>query len=163
MANQYSADVPKGFNVPKQVRLDSITGVQNELTLKNLGTGNNLAFKYYEGLKVYCKDEKTEYIWREVIGSETGLLDTAFTYPTYSPVDGVDYSGKTFNFFLIPNSNNIIQNNFVRVLSINTEDLSGVGSVEEQICSYVLSLPEEQRTIIETDSKWNVEITSGVR
>ena len=30
MANQYSADVPKGFNVPKQVRLDSITGIQNE-------------------------------------------------------------------------------------------------------------------------------------
>ena len=52
MANQYSADVPKGFNVPKQVRLDSITGVQNEITLKNLGDGNNLAFKYYEGLKI---------------------------------------------------------------------------------------------------------------
>ena len=105
MANQYSADVPKGFNVPKQVRLDSITGVQNELTLKNLGYGNNLAFKYYEGLKIYCKDEKTEYVWREVIGSETGLLTTHFVYPTYSPVDGINYSGKSFNFFLVTNSN----------------------------------------------------------
>lgn len=105
MANQYSADVPKGFNVPKQVRLDSITGIQNELTLKDLGTGNNLAFKYYDGLKVRCKDEKTEYIWREVIGVETGLLDVAFTYPIYPPVDGIDYSGKTYNFFEITNSN----------------------------------------------------------
>ena len=105
MANQYSADVPKGFNVPKQVRLDSITGIQNEITLKNLGSGNNLAFKYYEGLKIYCKDEKTEYVWREVIGLETGLLDTHFIYPTYSPIDGINYSGKSFNFFEITNSN----------------------------------------------------------
>jgi hypothetical protein len=99
MANQYSADVPKGFNVPKQVRLDSITSIQNENTLKNLGIGNNLAFKYYEGLKVYCKDEKTEYVWREVIGLETGLLDISFIYPTYNTVDGINYSGKSFNFF----------------------------------------------------------------
>jgi hypothetical protein len=105
MANEYSADVPKGFNVPKQVRLDSITGIQNEDALKDLGTGNNLAFKYYDSIKIHCKDEKTEYIWREVVGLETGLLDTAFTYPTYPPVDGVDYSGKTYNFFLIPNPN----------------------------------------------------------
>ena len=105
MANQYSADVPKGFNVPKQVRLDSITGIQNENTLKNLGPGNSLAFKYYDGLKVYCKDEKTEYIWREVVGVETGLLNVHFTYPTYPPVDGIDYSGKSYNFFEITNSN----------------------------------------------------------
>ena len=105
MANQYSADVPKGFNVPKQVRLDSITGIQNEETLKDLGSGNNLAFKYYEGLKIYCKDEKTEYIWRDVIGSETGLLTTHFVYPTYPSIDGINYSGKSFNFFEILNSN----------------------------------------------------------
>lgn len=105
MANEYSADVPKGFNVPKQVRLDSITGIQNEVALKNLGTGNNLAFKYYDGLKVRCKDEKTEYIWREVVGLEEGLLDTNFTYPTYPAVDGIDYSGKVYNFFELPNFN----------------------------------------------------------
>lgn len=74
MTNQYSADVPKGFNVPKQVRLDSITGIQNEDTLKDLGSNDNLAFKYYEGLKIYCKDEKTEYVWRQVVGSETGTI-----------------------------------------------------------------------------------------
>ena len=105
MTNEYSADIPKGLNVPKQVRLDSITSIQNENTLKNLGPGNSLAFKYYDGLKVYCKDEKTEYIWREVVGVETGLLNVHFTYPTYPPVDGIDYSGKSYNFFEITNSN----------------------------------------------------------
>lgn len=105
MANEYSADVPKGFNVPKQVRLDSITGIQNEETLKDLGVGNNLAFKYYEGLEIYCKDEKTTYRWREVVGSETGLLDIHFVYPNYNPVDGIDYSGKSFNFFEVTDSN----------------------------------------------------------
>ena len=129
MANQYSADVPKGFNVPKQVRLDSITGVQNELTLKNLGSGNNLAFKYYEGLKVYCKDEKTEYVWREVIGVETGLLDTHFIYPTYSPVDGIDYSGKSFNFFLVTNNGTPANGSETKINSGTNTTVTGLGTI----------------------------------
>lgn len=129
MANQYSADVPKGFNVPKQVRLDSITGVQNETTLKNLGDGNNLAFKYYEGLKIYCKDEKTEYIWREVVGIETGLLDSHFIYPTYSPIDGINYSGKTFNFFLISNTNNSADGSETKINAGTNVTITGTGTV----------------------------------
>ncbi len=106
MANQYFADVPKGFSVPKQVRVDYKTNIQNENTLKNLGVNNNLAFTYYEGLEVYCKEEKTKYVWREVNGIETGLLPLHFTYPTYPAIDGINYSGKQFNFFLI-NENQI--------------------------------------------------------
>lgn len=217
MANEYSADIPKGLNVPKQVRLDSITSIQNEAALKNLGPGNNLAFKYYDGLKVYCKDEKTEYIWREVVGIETGLLDVHFTYPTYSPVDGIDYSGKSYNFFqesktkitagvnttvtglgtiaspYVVNSTDTVadgsetkvtagtnitvtgngtiatpyvvnstasavnQDNFVRTITINEPDLP-IGYTEQDICDYVLALPTNQRTILETDSKWNIVI-----
>jgi len=48
--------------------------------------------------------------------------------------------------------------NFVRVLSILSTDLSGTGTIEEQICEYILSLPIEERTIQETDSKWNIEV-----
>ena len=129
MANQYSADVPKGFNVPKQVRLDSITGIQNEASLKNLGPGNSLAFKYYEGLEVYCKDEKTTYRWREVIGSEVGLLDTAFTYPTYSPVDGIDYSGKSFNFFLVTNGGSPANGSETKINSGTNTTVTGVGTI----------------------------------
>ena len=129
MANQYSADVPKGFNVPKQVRLDSITGVQNELTLKNLGSGNNLAFKYYEGLKVYCKDEKKEYIWRQVVGSETGLLTTHFVYPTYPPIDGIDYSGKSFNFFLVTNNGTPANGSETKINSGTNTIVTGLGTI----------------------------------
>ena len=129
MANEYSADVPKGFNVPKQVRLDSITGIQNEALLKNLGAGNNLAFKYYEGLKVYCKDEKTEYIWRQVIGSEKGLLNTAFTYPTYSPIDGINYSGKSFNFFLITNGGSPANGSETKINAGTNVTVTGLGTI----------------------------------
>ena len=129
MANQYSADVPKGFNVPKQVRLDSVTGVQNELTLKNLGPGNNLAFKYYEGVKVYCKDEKKEYIWRQVVGSETGLLTTHFVYPTYPPIDGIDYSGKSFNFFLVTNNGTPANGSETKINSGTNTIVTGLGTI----------------------------------
>lgn len=129
MANQYSADVPKGFNVPKQVRLDSITGIQNEETLKDLGSGNNLAFKYYEGLKVYCKDEKTEYVWRQVVGSETGLLTTHFVYPTYPPIDGIDYSGKSFNFFLVTNNGTPANGSETKINSGTNTIVTGLGTI----------------------------------
>ena len=129
MANQYSADVPKGFNVPKQVRLDSITAIQNEEALKNLGSGNNLAFKYYEGLKVYCKDEKKEYIWRQVVGSETGLLTTHFVYPTYPSIDGIDYSGKSFNFFLVTNNGTPANGSETKINSGTNTTVTGLGTI----------------------------------
>jgi hypothetical protein len=129
MANQYSADVPKGFNVPKQVRLDSITGIQNEATLKDLGSGNNLAFKYYEGLKVYCKDEKKEYIWRQVVGVETGLLTSHFVYPTYTAVDGINYSGKSFNFFLVTNSGTPANGSETKINSGTNTTVTGLGTI----------------------------------
>lgn len=155
MTNEYSADIPKGFNVPKQVRLDSITGIQNEATLKNLGTGNNLAFKYYDGIKIYCKDEKTEYIWREVVGIETGLLDTAFTYPTYPPVDGIDYSGKTYNFFLIPTANiEPSDGSETKLTEGSNITITGTGTI---VNPYIISSTSEiSQTYIEEGSNINI-------
>ena len=54
------------------------------------------------------------------------------------------------------------QNNFVRVITIGSSSLSGVGTIEEQICEYILALPEAERTILETDSKTNILITETV-
>ena len=54
------------------------------------------------------------------------------------------------------------QDNFVRVLQIPENLLSGVGTEEEQICEYILSLQEANRTILETDSKWNIVITDAI-
>jgi len=50
------------------------------------------------------------------------------------------------------------QDNSVRVISIVASDLSGIGDIKQQICDYVLLLPDEERTILETDSKWNIQI-----
>ena len=155
MANQYSADVPKGFNVPKQVRLDSITGIQNEEALKNLGVGNSLAFKYYEGLEVYCKDEKTTYRWREVIGSETGLLDAHFIYPTYSAIDGINYSGKSFNFFEIVYNSQPADGSETKLIEGSNITISGSGTVLDPY--EISSLSEISETYIQQGD--NVIIT----
>jgi hypothetical protein len=55
----------------------------------------------------------------------------------------------------------INQDNFVRTITINEFDLPG-GITEQNICDYILALPTNQRTILETDSKWNVVIVENV-
>lgn len=49
------------------------------------------------------------------------------------------------------------QNNFVRDLLINVNDLP-TGYTEQDICDYINNLPDSEKTILETDSKWNVLI-----
>lgn len=54
------------------------------------------------------------------------------------------------------------QNNFVRILNIPESALVGIGSLEEKICAYILALPEAERTILETDSVWNIVIVASI-
>lgn len=61
----------------------------------------------------------------------------------------------------IQNFNQTSQNNFVRKKIIYTSSLSGTGTIEDQVCEYLLSLPESERTILETDSAWILEIVEG--
>ncbi len=49
------------------------------------------------------------------------------------------------------------QDNFVRDLLINVNDLP-INYTTQDICDYILALPEIERTILETDSKWNIII-----
>lgn len=95
-------NIPVGLLVPAQVPLDAKLYVNNEASLLNLGTANNLAFTYYEGMIVYCVAEKRRYEWREGTVGEVGLLSTGFTYPTPLVVNGITYSNRTFNFFYVP-------------------------------------------------------------
>ena len=53
------------------------------------------------------------------------------------------------------------QDNFVRTITINEPDLPNAYT-EQDICDYVLALPVGQRTILETDSKWNIVIIENV-
>ena len=95
------ADIPVGLRVPAQVPLDAKLYIADEASLMNLGISNNLAFTYYEGMIVYCVLERRRYEWRVGGIGEVGLLPIGFTYPNPLIVNGVDYSGKTFNFFII--------------------------------------------------------------
>ena len=51
----------------------------------------------------------------------------------------------------------ILNDNYVRYLSININDLPN-NYVKQDICDYVLNLPIEEKTIASTDSKWNIII-----
>lgn len=68
----------------------------------------------------------------------------------------IELSNKFF-FFLDSDSAGAEQNNFVKQIIINVNDLP-LDYNEQDICDYILSLPAEQRTITETDSKCNVII-----
>jgi hypothetical protein len=100
-------NIPTGLLVPAQVPLDAKLYVADEASLMNLGISNNLAYTYYEGMIVYCVAEKRRYEWRVGAVGETGLLSTGFTYPTPLVVNGIDYSGRTFNFYLVIQNMNV--------------------------------------------------------
>jgi len=69
----------------------------------------------------------------------------------------VSGNGTTATPYIINSTNSVNQDNFVRNITINYTDLPG-SYTEQDICNYILALPANQRTILETDSKWNVVI-----
>lgn len=96
-------NIPIGLLVPAQIPLDVKVYCPNEATLANLGTNNNKAFSYYEGMIVYCVAEKKRYEWKEALPDlGQGLLTENFVYPNNLQVFNIDYSLKEFNFFLKP-------------------------------------------------------------
>jgi endo-beta-N-acetylglucosaminidase D len=95
-----SLSITDSLIINSQSALDAKTYALTLAAMRDLGTGNTKPFTYYEGLKVYCNEDKTTYKWREVEDGETnGLIAGDFTYPSSSLSFGVDYSGRTFNFF----------------------------------------------------------------
>ena len=96
-------NITGGLNIPTQIPLDVKTVSLTESALASLGTGNNKAFTYYDGLKVFCLDTRKTYEWREKqIDDGHGLLFLDFTYPNNTICFGITYSNKIFNFFEIP-------------------------------------------------------------
>lgn len=90
-----------GLNIPSQLPLDPKKTKVDEATLAYLGINDNLAYTYFEQMEVICIQEASRWVWREVgIGEEnTGLCPVDFTYPDAQATYGIDYSGRTFNFF----------------------------------------------------------------
>ena len=93
-----------GLNITTQIPLDVKTVSLTESALASLGTGNNKAFTYYDGLKVFCLDTRKTYEWREreITDGDGLLISDDFTYPNNTVAFGVTYSNKIFNFFEIP-------------------------------------------------------------
>jgi hypothetical protein len=111
------SNITGGLRIPSQIPLDVKQFSKNEATLAYLGIDNNLAFTYYDKLKVFCKTEKTTYEWREVQDGEenTGLVPLDFTYPANTITADVDYSNKTYNFFKIETVDFLIKNSITSI------------------------------------------------
>lgn len=149
---------PLGLRVQTQIPLNVKEYKESEDILKNLGTNNNLAFTYEKGLIVYCIQEGTRWEWTEVKPGleDTGLITQDFIYPDGHIAFDIDYSNKRYNFIQIIS---IEQNNFVRQILINKEDIEVDNYYDiNNIINYILNLPEEDRTIVETTSKVNIII-----
>ena len=150
-------DIPGKLRLASQQRLDAKTEAISEATLANLGTLNNLAYTYYDGLVVYCKAEKTNWIWKEdPIGLSLvpKLNMPIFTYPAGWLVDDIDYSNKKFSFYKV-----LEQDNYSKIIYIAHNQLSGSGTIEEQICAYINSINYSKK---DTDADVWVEFDTDV-
>lgn len=92
------ADIANGARVTTQIPLDEKCYFLTLALMTNLGTSNNLAFTYYEGMIVFCLETKIYYIWQEVITGVTSINNLTFIYPVNSNIGGIDYSNRSFNF-----------------------------------------------------------------
>lgn len=97
------SDIPTSLRVTTQLPLDHKRFSVSEAELSNLGTSNNLAFTYYDNLKVFCWAEKSEWVWRQVQPGEenTGLVASDFIYPNGVIYPNPGYENKKYNFFEI--------------------------------------------------------------
>ncbi len=112
------------------------TSVENFLQIINVGGGAGI----YKGVSVLGKKELKSLV-------SDGSI-------TITP------NADTINFSVnFPPEVN--QDNFVRFLIIDPNDLPS-NYTEQDICNYVLALPTGQRTIADTDSKWNIIIGNQI-
>lgn len=147
------SNIPTGLKITSQIPLNSKEWVKDEATLAYLGVDDNLAFTYHDQLEVLCLAEKTLYIWREVQTGEenTGLVPLDFTYPLNLPETyGINYSGKTYNFFL---------KEYITVENINENiNIINVGNGVEPYKGYnSVTNEHEFRTVTSTKSSINIE------
>lgn len=100
MSSTYN-DIPKGLRVPTQIPLDVKTWASVKSAISTLGTDNNLAYTYFDNLRIYCADTKETFVWREKVAPEplAGLITPDFVYPSGTIANGKDYSGKTYNLY----------------------------------------------------------------
>lgn len=90
------------LSIGSQIPLDSKVYFKTISEMKSLGPGDAYAFSYYSGMIANCIEDENFYRWREAkTPSEVGMIDQHFQYPGGSISNGIDYSGKKYNFFQI--------------------------------------------------------------
>ena len=148
-------NIPLGLRTQTQIPLDVKEYIQNESLLSNLGVNGQLAYTYTKGLVVYCIEESTRWEWTEVKPGleDTGLINQDFIYSDNHIAFGIDYSNKRYNFVKVTSSSD--QDNIVKQIIIDETTLPLNYSVAD-VRSALLTLPPEDRTILDTNSKVNV-------
>lgn len=121
-------NILSAFYIKSQLPLDAKLYCLELNDLIDLGIYGEKPYEYYEGMRVYCNEDKNVYEWREVqeINRE-GLLQTSFIYPEGAELNGVIYTDREFNFYRIyediklgsPDNSITITNN--ENIKVNTE------------------------------------------
>lgn len=148
-------DFIESFRITNQNPLDAKTYKESEEALKDLGSSNNLAYTYGQGLLVYCVAEGTRWEWREPDGVEVGLLDENFVYPNGFTADYKDYSNKAFNFFIVQPSSTDFQK--------ATANISGVVKTDVSVSNPIVYLKESVDTLLLNKVTKLPPITAGVK
>jgi hypothetical protein len=95
-------DISTGLSVAGMQPTDPKGFFLSEAILKDLGTNNNLAFRYYDGMVTYTADTGKSFRWRKYKQGETGgLITNGYTYPAGVVAEGVTYGAQKYNFFEI--------------------------------------------------------------
>jgi len=84
-----------GYHLGSQAPLDDRLVFKTTAEAIDLGIGDAEAYRYYEGMRIWCLDVNKEYVWQE---SVSGLITGGFTYAAGTNARGIDYSSRTFNF-----------------------------------------------------------------
>lgn len=150
--------VPEPCTCPVEITTNCITLAEN-LECSGVEAGTN----FTEAIQ-----QLDEYVCSSIseLGASINLVNVGGGAQIYKGVDGIGRKEiKTLtsdsSLTITENINTINlsvnQNNFVRFLVINPSSLPEEYS-EQDICDYILSLPASSRTVLDTDSKWNIII-----
>lgn len=132
-------NILENLYVPGQLPLDHKLWYHSKKDV-NLGENNVLAYAFYMGMLIYCANDRQMFEWREVehktVLKPIKILKEDFTYPEGVKVNGVDYSNKTYNFFLIAFDNQIDLDTLVKVEDFvkQVEDIyNHLGDLDQKI------------------------------
>ena len=133
-------NIPNGLLINAQVPLDPKSTINTLANLADLGTDNVLAFTYYEGLRIYCEEDRNWYIWRETkAGDVNGVLGTDHTYPASYVSYGIDYGGRSFNFYPLLNAKKVTPYGDYQVKKVSTNTNPDIVESGDYVINTVLN------------------------